>query len=248
MQTQTMDTQTIGIQMIGTLFTDEHHSIIFIDKALQAQLGLTQESVGRILGMPVHSLFGFTMAQYQNFLDQYIKSDAQQEINLDLIGQDGNPIPSTVMGVLNIDSQSNLMGVDYRIKPNSSFTAPIVSTLSDPLVNEILRFYFKRQMEVLYETATMWAGKRVGTYLNKVVNDTSQLNGWGVEMDANKITLSDDIQSVDIYLGLLAKAAVYMSSLIGERLVHKQIDAVNDNTNAMTFDYIDRNWFRTLDK
>ena len=126
------------LQKIGTLFTDEHHQIIFMDDVLQSELNVTKETVGRILGTPVYNLFGFTLAEYQKFLEQYIRLDTSEEVNLDIITKDGNVIPSIVVGILNLDAHNNMMGVDYRIQPASDFVVPLnVNKANDPLIDVV---------------------------------------------------------------------------------------------------------------
>lgn len=235
------------LQKIGTLFTDEHHQIIFMDDVLQSELSITKETVGRILGTPVYNLFGFTLAEYQKFLEQYIRLDTSEEVNLDIITKDGNVIPSIVVGILNLDAHNNMMGVDYRIQPTSDFVVPLnVNKANDPLIDEMLQIYFKQQMERLYTTTVDWGGKRLGSYLNTIINETSQNNNWGIEMSESQVHLPASVQLIDVYLGLLVKASTYISSIIGAKLVHKQIEAVNEETNTLTFAHIDRYWFKNI--
>jgi len=229
----------------GNIFTNEHHQIIFMDNVLQMFLGQTTGWVGKILGTPINELFGLTFSQYLELVNNYEVDGHINNISLDLIGEDGQGVSSLVTGVINRDDQNRQMGVDYHIEVISTSVAPVnVQPVSDTIIDEVVRFYFKRQMETLYETTVMWGGIRLGDYLNKIINETSQQNNWHIVMDAEKVKIAGGAISLDTYIGLMAKASAYISSLIGSKLVHREIEAVNDKANPTTFEHIDRDWYK----
>lgn len=229
----------------GNIFTNEHHQIIYIDKTLQVLLGQTQDWIGKTLGTPVNDLFGLSLSRYQELLRNYQADGRFDNVSLELVAEDGQRISSLVTGVINRDEQNRQMGVDYHIEVIATSTAPLnVQAVSDTIIDEVVRFYFKRQMEALYETTVMWGGIRLGDYLNKIINETSQENNWHIVMTTEKISIEEGAISVDAYIGLMAKASAYISSLIGSQLVHREIEAVNDKTNATTFEHIDRDWYK----
>lgn len=232
---------------VGALFTDNKHSIIFADNGLQSVLQVNATWLAGKLGKPVFDLFGFTITEYIEFLEQYVVDDRIAKTALDLQVGNGQVIPTVITGVVNTNAENDIMGIDYRVHATSTATAPInVNTMEDSIVQEILCFYFKRQLEGLYQIATEWGGRQLGNYLNRVINETAAYNTWDIVMDANNISISVHNVAQGAYLGLMTKAGSYMSTCIGSKLVQRQIVAVNKEVNPTTFDYIDQNWSKNI--
>jgi hypothetical protein len=230
---------------VGALFTDEFHNIIFMDHHLRQILNDQDDLLPELLGTPVHTIFGFSKKQYDEFLARYRVSNSIPPTPLDLYPQIGEHVPVVLQGTINLDDRQKFMGVDYQIESASKFVAPIhVGELSDPLIAEIMRMYCKNQLAGLFALAVEWGGAKSGQFLNRLVNETASQHGWQIQMQHEQVTIASQDVSEDEYYAILSKAAAYVAHLFGPKLVEKQIHVVNSHTNPKTFDYFDGNWFK----
>jgi hypothetical protein len=231
----------------GVLFADAQQRTIFVDTNLQKMLFISETDLGYFIGEPVHKLLGITTEIYNDLTRRLQKAQQVDMENLELRDQDGNLLTVSVDCTANRDASGNLMGIDLTINNTLQATDTVdnsISVISSKMAEELVRYYFKRQLEGLYEIMTHVGGKRLGQYLVKSINTTADQNGWNLEMSDSTIHIRSERLSFDAYQGLLFKAASYASTAIGSKIVGKRIAQVDERANPKTFDYIQQDWFQ----
>ncbi len=232
----------------GLLFSNADHKIIFLDKTLQAMLNFPEQAVSHFIGEPAFKILGLSEEQYRGIAEKVVNSGSLDAIPLELTNQQGEKVQIVAKGVSNTDNKGELISIDYIF---TSEDATIISrsaanSLPVDLAHEVVRFYFKRQLEGLYSTMKNWGGNKLGELFNRVINNTAQTHGWDVSMDRDKVSDSSDAMRFDVYHALLNQAAATVKKVLGEAALHKQIEKVDKKANPMTFDYIDRDWYKKL--
>jgi hypothetical protein len=233
----------------GVAFADAQHRTIFADTRLQKMLNIPEADLGQFIGEPVHMLLGITSEAY-NELTQAIQQAQQfSKDDLNLQNQSGDSLKVSVEWSVNKDANGNIMGLDftfYQAAQISVTSDDSESTLSSEMAEEVLRYYFKRQIEGLYKVMTQVGGARLWQYLETAINATAEKNRWDVIINGNSVIINTDKLPFDAYQGLLFKAASYASTAVGNRLVKKRIAEIDAQSNPKTFEYIQSNWFEKL--
>lgn len=237
--------QAMSIQ--GVLFSNEDHNIIFLNKTLQMMLDFPETSISTFVGEPAHSVLGLSSEAYHNLVQQIVTQGQLIDEPIELKKQNGESISTITAGVLNTDDKGKVISIDYTFQAvDEALLTNVSDSLSVDLVQEVVRFYFKRQLEGFYDIMTKIGGKKLGMLLNDVVNTTAQQQNWKVQMDGNTITDDANILRLDTYHGLLNKAASTVKKVVGKSVMQKQVNKVNKKSNPMTFDYIDEDWHEKL--
>lgn len=235
-------------QHSGVLFANANHHLIFLNKTLKQMLNLPDTPVSLFIGKPVHEILGMSVSEYESLATRIINLGRVDDLSVEIQSRSGEKLSVVAQGMINKDNNGKLVGIDYQfhMADAGQIADTTIAPLSVDMAHEIVRFYFKRQMEGLYEVMMQWGGKQFGSLLNDVFNETARVQQWRISMADEKISDSDSLMRLDMYLGLLYKSASYVSKVLGTAVMQKQIKKVNDQTNPTTFDYIEKDWYTKL--
>lgn len=231
----------------GVLFSSANHKVVFLNKTLQTMLKYPEAAVSLFIGKPVHEILGMPEKQYQEVATQVIEQGQVDEIEVELEGHSGHKLTAIAEGVMNKDMDGSFTGIDYTFRQTHAVPTEVAHSanrVSGDIAHEVLRFYFKRQLEGFHQTLTNMGGKKLGSMLNTVVNTTAENQQWNVTMDGDKIIDDAESLTLDSYRGLLFKAASYVSKVLGDSMMAKQVEKVNKKTNPKTFDFIEADWHK----
>jgi PAS domain-containing protein len=239
-----------GYQDNGAMFTSSSHRVIFINETLQKMLKYPDTALSTMIGKPAFEILGLAHETYQQIIEQIGIEGKVNEQPLELYTQSGDILSVLLHGEANTDVGGGFAGIDYMFHPTEeqvvSSETEVDEVVPDNMIQEVMRYYFKRQLEGLDELMILWGGEKFSLYLHHVVNNTAQQHGWAVAMENNKIIVDTEMTLVEAYHGLLYKAAAYVKEALGDGIVHKQVEHINDKTNPSTFDYIERDWLKRL--
>lgn len=231
----------------GVLFGNASHHVIFLNQALQTMLRYPESTLSVFIGKPVHEVLGIPQDQYQQVADQIISAGRVEELPVKVSSQSGDRLAFIIDAIMNKDNAGAFVGIDYTFRESDKALAETIASVEGmDMAREVVRFYFKRQMEGLHQTMMLWGGNKFGNLLNDVVNSTAQRQQWPVTMQDNKIMDDPAGLRVESYHGLLFKAAAYVSKVLGESAMVKQVEKVNQKINPKTFDYIEADWHKRL--
>jgi hypothetical protein len=71
-----------------------------------------------------------------------------------------------------------------------------------------------------------------------MVNETAQRNVWPVSMQDGQIHVQLKSSDADIYRALLAKATAYATSVVGERIVNKEMQKVDGQMDSRILEFV----------
>lgn len=232
----------------GLLFSNADHKVIFLNKTLQVMLNYPEKAVSHFIGEPAHKILGISHEQYKIIAKQVLSSGNLDSIALELTNQTGEKVQITARGVSNKDNKGELISIDYTFVSEDivQISASPRTALSVDLVHEVVRFYFKRQLEGLYSAMKNWGGNRLAELFNNIINGTAKTHNWDLSMDGEKIIDNSDTMRFDSYYALLVTAAATVKKVLGDTVMCKQVEKVNKKANPMTFDYIDQDWYKKI--
>jgi hypothetical protein len=102
------------------------------------------------------------------------------------------------------------------------------SSIFDTQERENLAVYIAAQIDALRVLLIRTGGQKVGDRLEEILNETAQNNGWGVRMNSSQLEIAEGGVRSDVYRGLISKAITYAISVIGKKLVARQMNAVDE--------------------
>jgi hypothetical protein len=232
----------------GVVFADNQHRTIFADSGLQNLLLISKESLADLIGEPVHKLFGISSEIYKEIVKEPQKVQQSKIDSLELRDKSGNSVLVNLNYTVSKDAKGKLMGIDFTVYQamNIPTANASVATIPDEMIEEVIRFYFKRQVESLHEVMTQIGGRGLWQYIETAINTTAAENDWAIVVNGKDIVLKTATLPLDAYRGLLFKAASYAVSAIGKNLVKKRFDKVDEQSNPIIFEHIPKDWFDHL--
>jgi hypothetical protein len=233
----------------GILFSNAKHQVIFLNKTLQMMLNYPESAITFFVGKPVHEILGIREDQYQTIAKQIIEQGQVENLPIELSDQSNQKLRVIAKGTLNKDNKGEMIGIDYTFYEELEGSNKVVgkaSSIPSELAHEVVRFYFKRQLEGMYQVTTNIGGRKLGDLLNEVINTTAQQQQWNITMQGDKITDDPTSLTIESYEGLLFKVASYVSKVLGQSIMIKQVEKVNAKTNPMTFEFVAAHWYKQL--
>lgn len=238
-----------GYQDSGVMFTSSSHRVIFMNETLQTMLKYPETELSNVIGKPAFEILGLTNEMYQQIIEQIISKKKIDKQALELHTQSGESLNVLLQGEANTDVGGGFAGFDYMFYATDvqvESAEADVEDIDQDMIHEVIRYYFKRQLEGLDELMMIWGGENFSLYLHNVVNKTAKQHKWAITMEGNKIIVNPTMAHMEAYHGLLYKAAAYAKEMLGDTIVHKQVEGINDKTNLSTFDHIERDWLSRL--
>ena len=135
------------------------------------------------------------------------------------------------------DDKNAFVGADITLKPIHEVIVntndyDTVDRRIDTTDESYMQTYFILQMESLRNSMVQLGGKRLGSNLDKIINDTAQRNVWPVTMVDGKIDIDLHTNDADVYRALISKGIAYAVSLVGKKMVIKGMQVVDKQFDA----------------
>ncbi len=231
--TQTNPTETTQ----ALLMTNTLGQVIFVDQPCLRLLKRHHNEARNIIGKPVHEVLGIDRQVTDQFIQQVGKRGRVEQQKVDIKDAFGTPISVMWSATATQDDKNAFVGADISLKPIQEVIAnpndfQTMDRRIDTTDESYLQNYFTKQMQSLRVSMVTMGGKRLGTNLDKIINDTAQRNVWPVTMVDGKIDIGIRSSDADIYRALLAKGIAYAVSLVGKKMVIKEMQAVDKQLDA----------------
>jgi hypothetical protein len=160
---------------------------------------------------------------------------------LDVVDTKGAPLHIVCSGSATYDEKGACIGVDFTLRPAAGPSGQLLhlstpTAIFDTEDKSYLELYFSAQVDALRVLLVRLGGARLGSKLEMIVNETAQRNGWAVSMEDSQVVIDLLGLKPDVYRALLTKAVTYAVGVIGERLVKKQMQAVDEQMGERAID------------
>jgi hypothetical protein len=117
----------------------------------------------------------------------------------------------------------------YAVGPGEGI--PRLSTpisIFDTQDRENLQQYVGAQIDALRVLLIRTGGQKMGDRLETIVNTTSEQNDWDARLESGQLKVGTLGVRSDVYRGLISKAVTYSVSVVGKKLVVRQMTAVDE--------------------
>lgn len=226
------------------LMTNMLGRVIFVDNQCLRILKRHQHEARNIIGKSMHEVLGCDEAEIKQFLADISQAGQVDGMRLHITDAHGTPRQVLLSAIGTRDEDDKFVGADITLEvvpdANDAMTEVFSSVQkpADSREENFLQMYFKTQVDTLHEMLKQWAGKRVARNLEEIINETGQRNVWPVSMKDGHITVQLRRSDTDIYRALLARAISYAASIIGDKLVIKELQRVNKNTDPNVLRFV----------
>ena len=238
-------TKAIEEPQTALLMTNSLGQVIFVDHHCLKLLKLSHADARTVIGKSLADAVGIAPKISEQLIKDVSNSgriDARQMTLKDSKGENFDVICSAVA---TYDAKKNFVGSDFTLKPVLVFfddtkilEVPSNSEELGSAEESYLQLYFTTQYSALQKLLVQLGGKRLSDHMDSIINETAQRNVWPVKVHEGKLTIDLKSSDADIYRALLAKAITYTNSVIGERIVTKEMNTVDASMNSRILDYV----------
>lgn len=227
------------------LMTNTLGQVIFVDQPCLRLLKRHHNEARTIIGKSVHEVLGVERQTTEQFIQQVGKRGRVGEERIDIKDAFGTTVSVMWSATATQDDKNAFVGADITLKPIQDV---IVNTNDfqtmdkrvDTTDESFMQTYFSRQMQALRDSMVQLGGKRLGTNLDKIINDTAQRNVWPVTMFDGRINIELQSNNPDVYRALLAKGIAYAVGMVGKKMVIKSMQAVDKQLDASILKVVDQ--------
>jgi len=230
--------------LTALLMTNMLGKVIFMDNQALRMLKRHQHEARHIIGKPMHEVLGCDPGVAQDIMQAISEAGGIDEIALEITDSQGKQWQVGCSALATRDDDGTFVGADITLRMMTEATnLEDISSIQKPAdtrEENYLQEYFKVQVETLHTLLQQWAGKKVSRYLEDIINETGQRNVWPVSMDNGYITVQLKRSDTDIYQALLARAISYTAGIVGDKIVMKELQRINDKTNPVALQFVKR--------
>jgi len=227
------------------LMTNMLGQIIFVDHHCLRMLSLTQSDARMIIGKGLDEVLGIPSPMAEQLIKDVSKQRHISSRQITVKTSTGEAIDVLCSAIATYDNQSKFVGSDFTLKPIwtsiPEAKADEVSVDSDQLDSteeSYLQIYFTAQYTALQKLLAQVGGRRLSEYLDMVINETAERNVWPLRVQNGQLTINLKSSDADSYRALLAKSVNYANTVIGERIVNKELNAIDAKMNPKILEYV----------
>jgi tRNA A-37 threonylcarbamoyl transferase component Bud32 len=225
------------------LMTNMLGQVIFVDHHCLRMLKQAQSAARTIMGKTLAEVLGIPHQEAEKLVQTVSKQGRFDGMQLTVMDAQGGELDVVCSAVATYDNNKSFVGADFTLKPVwleavSSGDTPSDSEQLNSTGESNLQVYFTTQYSALQQLLQQLGGRRVSEHLDAVINETASRNVWPVKAQGGKLTIDLKSSDADIYRALLAKSVTYCNSVIGERIVRKEMDRVDAGLNSQILEYV----------
>ncbi len=224
------------------LMTNMLGHVIFVDQQCLHLLKRRQHDARQLIGKPMENALGMDRKVAKKILQEINKRGEVNALEMQITDASGKKKPVLCSAVGTRDDDGKFVGADITLQPlteaTGSFDPAVDETKMDTQERSYLQTYFKVQMQALYAMLLQWAGRGVAANLEDIINETGQRNAWPVQMEDGKALVELRHTDIDVYQALLARGMAYAASIIGNNIVIKELEHVNQQTDPVVMGFV----------
>jgi serine/threonine protein kinase len=219
------------------LMTNMLGHVIFVDNTCLKLLKRHHSEARTVIGKPLAEVIGVDRKTADQIIQDVNKGKRVLEQPITITDSQGNKLAVLCTAAATHDDKGAFVGADISLQvlresEDQFADFKTISERLDTIEESFLQTYFTAQLESIRNLLMNMGGKRVAANLEKIINETSQRNVWPVSMRDGKIDVNLRSTDSDIYRALLAKAITYAASVMGPKLVAKEMAAVDKKMDA----------------
>jgi serine/threonine protein kinase len=233
-KSETQEARGVG-SVEALLMTNMLGQVIFVDQMCLKLLKRHYAEARTIIGKSLTEVLGIPQKDTEQLLKDVSKSGRLEKRPMEIKDTKGALVQVLCTVVATRDDKGGFVGADITLRPVADTARSDFITVDkhlDTQEESYYQTYFQAQMKTLWELAVQLGGKKLGTNLDRIINETTQRNVWAISMQDGQIKAEQRSADVDVYRALLAKAVAYVVSIVGKKAVSKGMQSVDARTDA----------------
>ncbi len=227
------------------LMTNMLGQIIFVDHYCLKMLKISQADARTIIGKGLDDVLGIPPKTADQLIKDVSKQQHIDSRQIRVKDSYGANVEVMCSAIATYDNKGQFVGADFTLKPMSvsieeakSDEVPSDSEQLDSTEESYLQVYFTAQYTALQKLLAQVGGRRLSEYLDMVINETAERNVWPLRVQDGQLTINLKSSDADSYRALLAKSVSYANTVIGERIVNKEMNSVDSKMNPKILEYV----------
>jgi hypothetical protein len=217
----------------GLIFTDISGRVIFVDGTFLKMTHRSASHARALMGMPIHEVLSVEQSVTQQMIKDASQIGNLRDLPLVINDVTGQPLNVIFSATATYDERGSCIGADFSMHYAmlDGEGVPRLSTpssLFDTQEREQLYSYIAAQIDALRVLLIRTGGQKFGERLETILNTTAEQNGWDVHIDSSQLDIGGMGVRSDVYRGLISKAVTYACSVVGKKLVARQMNAVDE--------------------
>jgi hypothetical protein len=208
------------------LFVNFQRQVIFVNSQLLQLLNRPESNSRLVIGKLMEDILGIETETAKSLLQDVSKTGSIHSRPLTLQTANGSAINvySTIEATYN--EKGECIGADLSFRQSAEQPKTSASSNNfDTGDRSFLPLYVTSQLDALRTLLIRIGGPRLGQTLERIVNETTERNNWPLKLNNGKLEKSTELIEPAIYHALLVKAIHYAVSVIGAKIVEKQLKA-----------------------
>lgn len=219
--------------------------VIFVDNPCLKLLKRHHSEARAIIGKSLAEVLGLSRSVAEQIIEDIKRDGSVQDLELEVSDANGTSFKVRCSAIATRDEQGAFVGADLSLRAfvvsdaQGEDAFDTATEILDSKEATLLQTYFVAHLESLRDLVVQLGGKKLGGYLDSIINETAQRNLWPVKVHNGQVTVELTTTEVDIYRALLAKAITYAVSLIGKNMVIRSIQRVDGELDSSVLELVD---------
>lgn len=215
------------------LFTNFQRQVIFVNSQLLQLLNRPETEARALIGRPLEQVLGMETETAKQLIQDVAKVGRIYSRPLTVRTLNGTPtkVYATIEATFN--EKGECIGADLSLRQtlqSSNDATKLIqgSNNFDTSQRSFLPQYVASQLDALRALLNRVGGPRLGKTMERIINETTERNEWPLQLIEGRLEGVTETIEPTVYNALLVKAIHYAVSVIGPRVVEKQLKAGED--------------------
>jgi serine/threonine-protein kinase len=232
---QTDSSSGEGEAQAAILFVNNQGQVIYLNNPMLRMTNRVESEARSIAGKPLYEILGTDKKITDQLIKDVNKIGNVNERPLELTDASGKKTNVLCTAAATYDENGKPAGADLSFKYISAPSGVVADAEEDEDdfttgEKSYINLYFNSQVDALRVLLMRVGGPKLGDTLERIINETSDRNGWSIHIEDGHVKTGDEDQILEahIFHALLVKAMTYAIGVIGVKMVEKQVQAVEE--------------------
>jgi len=219
------------------LFVNFQRQVIFVNGQLLQLLGQSEADARLMIGKPLEQVLGLELETAKQLVQDVAKVGRIYSRPLTVHSVNGSSIKvyGTIEATYN--EKGECIGADLSFRQSAQLPRELPkgtpgANSFDTSQRTFLPQYVASQLDALRALLNRVGGPKLGKTMERIINETTERNEWPVKLIDGKLESTAELIEPTVYHALLVKAIHYAVSVIGAKIVEKQLKAGEDQMGA----------------
>jgi len=215
------------------LFVNFQRNVIFVNSQLLQLLKHPDADARLLIGKPLEQVLGMEIETARQLIQDVSKVGRIYSRPLLIRNSENGQIKVYATIEATYNEKGECIGADFSLRQSAQINREIpigqpATANFDTSQRSFLPIYVSSQLDALRALLNRVGGQKLGKTLERILNETSERNEWPIQFKDGRLEGISEVVEPTVYHALLVKAIHYTVSVIGAKIVDKQLKAGED--------------------